>query len=41
MDRFVTVEQPLIKANFPSKTERNLLFERGIANVEFNLVPLT
>ncbi|KAH8694982.1 F-box domain protein [Talaromyces proteolyticus] len=40
MTKFFTDNQTTIKASVPSKTERNLLFERGIAHLRFNLVPL-
>jgi F-box-like len=41
MDRFLTLEQALVKTRFPSKLERNLVFEHGIAHLQFNLIPLT
>lgn len=40
MDRFMHTEHMLVKSMFPSKTERNLLFNRGVASLQFNLIPL-
>lgn len=41
MDRFLTLEQALVKNQFPSRVERNLFFDRGIAHLQFNITPLT
>lgn len=40
MDRFMHSETTFIKTNFPSKSERNAFFKRGVASVWFNLTPL-
>ncbi|OJJ44408.1 hypothetical protein ASPZODRAFT_135231 [Penicilliopsis zonata CBS 506.65] len=40
MDRLLHSEPAFIKANFPTKSERNALVKRGIASLWFNLTPL-
>ncbi|KAL1974129.1 hypothetical protein VTN31DRAFT_5689 [Thermomyces dupontii] len=41
MDRFLNTQQLWVKAHFPSKAERNSIFERGTINLQYNLVPLS
>lgn len=41
MDNFCRSNQSLVKSRFPSKSERDLMFERGTAQLQFKLIPLT
>lgn len=41
MDNFCGSHQSLVKSKFPSKSERDLMFERGTSQLQFKLIPLT
>ncbi|BDD60045.1 hypothetical protein MAP00_005208 [Monascus purpureus] len=40
VDRFFRTESAFVKSKFPSKSERNALFQRGVACILFNFTPL-
>jgi hypothetical protein len=39
--RFMQTQQDLVKSQCPTKSERNLFYERGTAGFTFNLIPVT
>jgi hypothetical protein len=41
MDKFFDSHQNLVKSRFPSKSDRDLMFERGTSQLQFRLIPLT